>query len=168
MLLTIADCEQAVFGCLKEAIFDLNEGVAWGLYPSHHADAQRQLLYNQATIELVNDKNLCLELAREHGIFEQYAAALMKPDNSTLADYEHINELKFALLVWRANLLRDVPLAKGHGGNKELKGMVKQAYEAALRLIKRCARQSELFWSRTQHAAGRASVGAPLLVAMYF
>jgi hypothetical protein len=64
----------AVLGCLKDCLFDLHEGVAWGLLSPEFESQQRQQLVNAAANELHTDKQLCLQLAREHGIVEEYAA----------------------------------------------------------------------------------------------
>lgn len=40
------------------------------------ADQQRLALYSQAAVELGNDKQLCLALAREHGVQADYAREL--------------------------------------------------------------------------------------------
>ena len=64
----------AVLGCLKDCLFDLHEGAAWGLLCPEFESQQRQQLLNAAANELHTDKQLCLQLAREHGIVEEYAA----------------------------------------------------------------------------------------------
>lgn len=44
--------------------------------PLPSCPAPPQLLVNAAANELHNDKQLCIQLAREHGLLEAYAAAL--------------------------------------------------------------------------------------------
>ncbi|PRW20259.1 adenylate guanylate cyclase [Chlorella sorokiniana] len=139
------DVEQAVLGCLKDALFELHEGVDWGLLDPEYERQQRQ--------------QLVLELAREHGLLEQYAAEIKKPINRTLADYERVGELKFGLLVWRANLKRDVSLlaggAEGGGGGdpQALEAHLREAYQDALRLIQRCGTKSLAFWAAQRAGA---------------
>ncbi|KAL4451396.1 hypothetical protein ABPG77_009468 [Micractinium sp. CCAP 211/92] len=144
------DVEQAVLGCLKDALFDLHEGVVWGLLAPAFEEQQRQLLVNAAANELHNDKQLCIQLAREHGLLEAYAAALKAGRRGGVADYERAGELKFGLLVWRANLRRDASLAEDP---QELHALCQEAYLDALRLIRRCGTRSLAYWS-AQQASG--------------
>lgn len=145
------DVEQAVLGCLKDALFDLHEGVAWGLLSPAFEEQQRQLLVNAAANELHNDKQLCIQLAREHGLLEAYASALKGGGRrGAVADYERAGELKFGLLVWRANLRRDASLAEDP---QELEALCHDAYLDALRLIRRCGSRSLAYWS-AQQASG--------------
>ena len=165
-----------MLGCLKDSLFDLHEGVAWGLLSPEFESQQRQQLLNAAANELHTDKQLCLQLAREHGILEEYAAqvkvgaalqgservqvrsprsgvaplprpalllhctalrcpALQKPQHHTVSDYERVGELKFGLLVWRANLKRDASLASD---GQELEKQLADAYTDALRWAGLC------------------------------
>ncbi|PSC71684.1 phosphoglucomutase [Micractinium conductrix] len=151
------DVEQAVLGCLKDTLFDLHEGVVWGLLEPNFEEAQRQALVNAAANELHTDKQLCLQLAREHGLDERYAAALKKAAPRATADYERVGELKFGLLVWRANLRRDASLADDP---QELEALLQGAYTQALRLIRRCGRRSQRYWSVQQagSAPGQGSL----------
>lgn len=64
----------AVLGCLKDALWDLHEGVVWGLLEPAFEQGQQKQLLNAAANELNTDKQLVLQLAREHGLLEEYAA----------------------------------------------------------------------------------------------
>jgi hypothetical protein len=55
---------------------------------------------------------------------------LQKPRHHTVSDYERVGELKFGLLVWRANLKRDASLASD---GQELEKQLEDAYTDALR-----------------------------------
>jgi hypothetical protein len=72
-----------VLGCLKDCLFDLNEGVTWGLLDPGFEQQQRQALVNAAANELNTDKQLCVQLAHEHGVLGQYAARLQVSPSSS-------------------------------------------------------------------------------------
>ena len=55
---------------------------------------------------------------------------LQRSINRTIADYERVGDLKFALLVWRTNLLRDTSLAVTP---EEIEETLREGYYAALR-----------------------------------
>jgi len=130
------DCEQAVWGCLKDSLHELREGLAWGLLHPDFMEKESTHLYNQAATELKNDKNFILELAREHGLHDVYRTEVHRPVNHTLAGYSTLGELRFALLVWRANMARDLSLAACVA--KEAEAVVREGYLCALELIHRC------------------------------
>ena len=66
----------AVLGCLKDALFDLHEGVSWGLLDPACGRRRRQVLHEAAAAELDANKQLCLQLAREHGVLGPFSAAV--------------------------------------------------------------------------------------------
>lgn len=144
------DVEMAVQGCLRDTLFELAEAVHWGLVDAAFAQQQRLSIYNQAAVELNNDKQLCLQLAKEHGLEEAYVREVKRSINRTLADYERVGDLKFALLVWRTNLLRDTSLAVRP---EEIEETLREGYYAALRLIGRLTSTSARFWA-VQHSSG--------------
>lgn len=51
---------------------ELAECEAWGLLQPAFAATQRQHLHSTAAQELVHCKQLCVELAREHGVLEEF------------------------------------------------------------------------------------------------
>ncbi|KAL4420682.1 hypothetical protein ABPG75_010338 [Micractinium tetrahymenae] len=159
------DVEQAVLGCLKDSLFDLHEGAAWGLLSPAFEEQQRQLLVNAAANELHNDKQLCIQLAREHGLLEAYSAALKRKGarRGAVADYERAGELKFGLLVWRANLRRDASLAEDP---QELEALCREAYLDVLRLIRRCGSRSLAYWSAQQASEAPTAESKRRLYAM--
>jgi hypothetical protein len=138
---------QAVWGCLKDALSELHEGQEWGLLGADFAAAQHRRLYNLAAQELLNAKALVLGLAHEHGVTAAYSAALRRPLQHTVADYERVGELRFALLVWRANLQRDLSVASGPA---DAEARVKEGYIAAVDLVHRCVDNSAEFWAAQQ------------------
>lgn len=93
------DCEQAVYGCLKDALCDLNESYAWGLVDEESMVAERERLYGQAAQEINTDKHLVVELARENNCLELYHQDLLQPIQHSLSDMERLGELRFGLLV---------------------------------------------------------------------
>lgn len=70
------DVEEAVQGCLQRSLWDLWGCVGWGLLDRSFAEEQERCLYDQAAAELLADKRLCLQLAREHGLGEEYARSV--------------------------------------------------------------------------------------------
>lgn len=137
------DCEQSVLGCLNSTLHELHEASHWGFIQQSFVEAEEMQLYNQAATELKNDKNLVLELAKEHGLLEEYRRQVRLPVNHTVAGYRTLGELRFALLVWRANVSRDLSLAQGADDAEEV---LREGYCAALSLVERCVASSAAFW----------------------
>lgn len=179
----------AVLGCLKDCLYDLHEGVTWGMLDPEFEGQQRQALINAAANELNTDKQLCVQLAHEQGVLEQFAdllevsrmhacgrpaghpvagsaatrsaaptpgpIAMQQQRGQALDDYRRVGELRFALLVWRANLRRDValarnPAARGSKGPHQIEPLLRSAYRSALCLIKDCADHSTAYWAGQQ------------------
>ena len=71
----LQDVEQVVQGCLRSALFDLRESADhWGLLDEQFAADQEHRIYQQSAAELLGNKLLCLQVAREHGLAEEFAA----------------------------------------------------------------------------------------------
>ena len=87
--------EQAVYGCLKHAMYEATEARAWDLLSDEFVETQRARLYAHAVQELMNDKAFMLELARESSLYEAYKHEIQKPINNTLSEYETLGMLKF-------------------------------------------------------------------------
>jgi hypothetical protein len=144
-----------VWGCLKDALSELHEGQEWGLLARDFAAEQRTRLHHLAAQELLNDKQMVLQLAHEHGLAKAYGHAVKQGRHHTLSDYERIGELRFAMLVWRANLQRDLSLCEGP---QQAGPLLKEEAHAAARLIRRCANSSAAFWAAHQaHGAPGAA-----------
>eukprot|EP00887_Chlorella_sp_A99_P007216 scaffold2.g7216.t1 len=141
------DVEEAVQGCLRDSLLELAECQAWGLLQPSFASTQRQHLYSTAAQELLRNKQHCVELAREHGVLEAYAAAIKTRLHHTVADYERVGDMRFALSCWKANLRRDCSLASDP---LEIARLVEEGYYDALRLIRRCGSNSQRFWAAQQ------------------
>jgi hypothetical protein len=82
-------------------------------------------------------------------------AAVQKQRSRALDDYERVGELRFGLLVWRANLRRDVALARnpaagGSSDPQHIDLLFRSAYCSALSLIRRCADKSTGYWAGQQ------------------
>lgn len=148
------DIEQAIFGQLKDSLHHLHESYEWGLLTEEFVYQQRLRLYERAYQELNSHKRLCLSLAKEHGCYEGYKSEALKEINSSIDDYERIGELRFALLVWRATLERDLSL------DIDAYGRLVKGYKDALLLIKRCTESSCDYWTaqRHGHAPSRVDV----------
>ena len=138
---------QAVWGCLKDALSELHEGQEWGLLPRGFAAEQRTRLYHLAAQELVNDKQMVLQLAHEHGVAKAYGHAVKQGQHHTVSDWERIGELRFAMLVWRANLQRDLSLSLTP---QQAGPLLLEEAHAAARLIRRCTSNSAAFWAAQQ------------------
>jgi hypothetical protein len=93
------DCEQAVWGCLKDALHELAEAHAWGLIGTEEASTERERLYGQAAQEISNDKHLILELAREAELLDDYRHEFVWPINHAVADYDSLGQMRFGMLV---------------------------------------------------------------------
>ena len=157
------DLEQAVFGCLKDALFELNEACEWGLLSGStggdtFVNTQRNQLINQAAQELMNDKNLVLELAREHGLFEKYVQEIQREKIHSVADYETLGQLKFAMLVWKANLNQDLSISE------DKQQVLEEGWREGVRLVRRCVGRSAKYWAAQQggsmEAPGKKEIGA--------
>lgn len=101
--------EQAVYGCLKHALYEATEARAWNLISEEFLETQRARLYAHAVQELMNDKAYMLELARESTLYDTYKQEIQKPVNNTLSDYETLGMLKFGecfLFMLRITLRR--------------------------------------------------------------
>jgi hypothetical protein len=173
------DVEQAIFGELKDSLFQLQEGLEWRLFRDEFVDHQKTVLYEKALQHLCTHKNLCLELARHHGVSDHYIREILKGGSSggssrdsattpftnaattaakasksapytynTVSDYEGIGELRYALLVWRSDLQRDVSLLHN---NEEREIRLEGGYMEALKLISRCIKSSAAYWSTQRH-----------------
>ena len=138
------ELELAVFGCLKDSLFELDEAAAWGLLDAHFVDGQRAMLHAQAAQELINDKNLMLELAREHGLYNAYTSEIRRAKLHTVADYESLGQLKFGMLVWKANLLQDLSTTK------DVQVTLTDGWRDGLRLIRKCVVTSQEYWAAQQ------------------
>ena len=93
------DCEQAVYGCLKDALCELGEAHAWGIINFESAMAERERLYGQSAQEISTDKHLMVELARDNGVLELYHRKLLRPFHHSVSDMETLGELRFGLMV---------------------------------------------------------------------
>lgn len=93
------ELEQAVYGCLKHALYEAEEARAWGLLSEEFVSMQRVHLYAQAAQELVNDKAYMLEMAREHNMSESYKKEVQQPLQHTVGDYETLGQLRFGRVV---------------------------------------------------------------------
>lgn len=135
-------CEQAVFGCLKDSLFDIYECQAWGLCERNIAQQQRNELYDMAHRELLNDKLLIVELARKHDVLKQYTEQIQRSINANVSAYEKIGELQMGLIAWKSNMSRDAALFHGEETAEVIENLLQQRYLAAVALIHRCVETS--------------------------
>ncbi|KAG7671244.1 hypothetical protein Ndes2526B_g02283 [Nannochloris sp. 'desiccata'] len=142
------DLEQAVFGCLKDALFELHEASEWGLLSPAFVDTQRNHLLAQAAQELMNDKNLVLELAREHGehLFHVYTRELQRAKIHSVSDYETLGQLRFAMLVWKVNLNQDLSITE------DKQHTLQEGWREGVKLVRRCVGRSGKHWAGQQVA----------------
>ncbi len=140
------DLEQAVQGCLKDAIFELEEAQHWGLLSPIFLDTQRNHLLAQAAQEVINDKNLVLELAREHGLLEIYTQEIQQAKIHSVDNYETLGQLRFALLVWRANLTQDLSMTE------DKQQTLQEGWREGVSLVRRCVLRSGHYWAAQQAA----------------
>lgn len=142
------DLEQAVFGCLKDALFELQEASEWGLLSPAFVDTQRNHLLAQAAQELINDKNLVLELAREHGedLFHAYTRELQQAKVHSVSDYETLGQLRFAMLVWKVNLNQILSITE------DKQHTLQEGWREGVKLVRRCVGRSGKYWASQQVA----------------
>lgn len=138
------ELELAVFGCFKDSLFELHEAGGWGMLDPHFVDAQRSRLHAQAAQELINDKNLMLELAREHGLYTPYTSEIRRAKLHTIADYESLGQLRFGMLVWKANVSQDLSTTE------DAQATLTEAWRDGMRLIRRCVEGSRHYWAAQQ------------------
>jgi hypothetical protein len=137
------DLEQAVLGCFKDALFELHEASEWGLLSPTFVNTQRNHLLAQAAQELMNDKNLVLELAREGGeyLYEAYTREIQRAKIHSVADYDTLGQLRFAMLVWKANLTQDLSITK------DKQQTLQEGWRQGVKLVRRCVGRSGKYWS---------------------
>jgi len=142
------DLEQAVFGCLKDALFELHEASEWGLLSPAFVDTQRNYLLAQAAQELTNDKNLVLELAREHGehLFHVYTQEIQQAKIHSVSDYETLGQLRFAMLVWKVNLNQNLSITE------DKQRTLQEGWREGVKLVRRCVSRSGKYWAGQQVA----------------
>ncbi|KAK9807510.1 hypothetical protein WJX72_001152 [[Myrmecia] bisecta] len=132
-------------GYLHETLLDLYEAWQLGFAAADEVRKQRQALYHEAEERLGWVKcQLLPALAQEQGIYEAYMRDIKKPINHTVADYDRMADLEYALIVWRQNLRRDLQAANTQD---EKVVLVRDAAWEGEQLIKRCVHNSYKFWS---------------------
>lgn len=140
------DLEEAVFGCYKTAIFDCDECSRWNFLSKETADGYRHEVNNQAfqeelPEELLADKSVLLELAKERGVGDEYVKHCLSAAGfsiHSMKDYSSGAELQFGLFLWRANLSQDLGIVDDSGRVD----LVCKRWRQCMRMMYRCVCES--------------------------